>query len=149
MHIICCYLMISCLGKVGLVPFVGDNLSSLVFSPKIIVYADEIIREVRLFAEGFALNDAAVGLGEITEAGPGGHFLMSDLTFKLCREAYYSSAIFDRMSLDKWQAEGCPRAEDLLKEYTLHLMADKKPPENHSDLIKKGEVFINKFLAQR
>jgi trimethylamine--corrinoid protein Co-methyltransferase len=141
--------LISCMGKVGLAPFVGDNLSSLVFSPKIIVYADEIIRKARLFADGFALDDAAVGLGEIAEAGPGGHFLLSDLTFKLCREAYYSSAIFERLSLDNWQARGCPRAEDVLKEYTLHLMANSKPPANHSDLMGKGEAFINKFLTQR
>jgi trimethylamine--corrinoid protein Co-methyltransferase len=141
--------LISCMGKVGLAPFVGDNLGSLVFSPKIIVYADEIIRQARLFAEGFVLDDVAAGLEEIAEVGPGGHFLMSDLTFKLCRKAYYSSAIFDRLTLDKWQSQGCPRAEDLLKDYTRQLMANCKPPENYSDLIKKGEAFINRFLARR
>ncbi len=141
--------LISCMGKVGLAPFVGDNLGSLVFSPKIIVYADEIIRQARLFAEGFVLDDVAAGLEEIAEVGPGGHFLMSDLTFKLCRKAYYSSAIFDRLTLDKWQSQGCPRAEDLLKDYTRHLMANCKPPENHSDLVEKGEAFINRYLARR
>ena len=141
--------LISCMGKVGLVPFVGDNLSSLVFSPKIIVYADEIIRKARLFADGFVLDDVAVGLDEIADVGPGGHFLMSDQTFKLCREAYFSSALFDRLSLDKWQAQGCPRAQDRLKDYTRHLMAECKPPENYSDLIKKGDAFISRFLARR
>ena len=141
--------LISCMGKVGLAPFVGDNLSSLVFSPKIIVYADEIIREARLFADGFALDDATVGMEEIAEAGPGGHFLMSDLTFKLCREAYFTSAIFDRLSLDNWQARGCPRTEDVLKEYTRQLIADSKPPENHPELVEKGEAFITHFLNRR
>jgi trimethylamine--corrinoid protein Co-methyltransferase len=141
--------LISCMGKVGLAPFVGDNLSSLVFSPKVTVYADEIIRQARLFADGFALDDAVVGLDEIAEVGPGGDFFMSNLTFKLCHEGYYNSAIFDRLSLDKWQAQGCPRAEDLLKDYTRHLMADCKPPENHSDMIDRGEAFIMNFLARR
>ena len=141
--------LISCIGKVGLAPFVGDNLSSLVFSPKIIVYADEIIREARLFADGFALDDATVGLEEIAEAGPGGNFLLSDLTFKLCREAYYSNAIFDRLSLEKWRARGCPRTEDVLKEYTRQLIAASKPPENHPELVEKGEAFITRFLNRR
>jgi trimethylamine--corrinoid protein Co-methyltransferase len=141
--------LISCMGKVGLAPFVGDNLGSLVFSPKIIVYADEIIRQARLFAEGFVLDDAAVGLEEVAEVGPGGHFLMSNLTFKLCREAYYSSAIFDRLTLDKWQARDCPRVEDLLRAHTRQLMANCKPPNNHSDVVAKGEAFIKAFLARR
>ena len=59
--------LISCMGKVGLAPFVGDNLSSLVFSPQIIVYANEIIREARLFADGFV----AVGLTQYPERGCG------------------------------------------------------------------------------
>jgi trimethylamine--corrinoid protein Co-methyltransferase len=141
--------LISCTGEVGLAPFVGDNLGSLVFSPNIIVYADEIIRQARLFAEGFVLDDAAVGLKEIADVGAGGHFLMSDLTFKLCREAYYSSAIFDRLTLEKWESRGCPRAEDILKDYTRHLMANCKPPEYHTDLMKKGEAFIRAFMARR
>ena len=141
--------LISCMGKVGLAPFVGDNLGSLVFSPKIIVYADEIIRQARLFAEGFVLDDAAVGLEEIAEVGPGGHFFMSNLTFKLCHEAYYSSAIFDRLTLDKWQARDCPRVEDLLRAHTRQLMANCKPPNNHSDVVAKGEAFIKAFLARR
>lgn len=141
--------LISCMGKVGLAPFVGDNLGSLVFSPKIIVYADEIIRQARLFAEGFVLDDAAVGLEEVAEVGPGGHFLMSNLTFKLCREAYYSSAIFDRLTLDKWQARDCPRVEDLLRAHTRQLMANCKPPRYHSDVVAKGEAFIKAFLARR
>jgi trimethylamine--corrinoid protein Co-methyltransferase len=141
--------LISCMGKVGLAPFVGDNLGSLVFSPNVIVYANEIIQQVRLFAEGFVLDDTAVRSEEIDEVGPGGHFLMSNLTFERFREAYYSSKIFDRLTLDKWQAGGCPRAEDLLRRHTRQLMADSKPPEYHSDMMDRGEEFIKNFLAQR
>ncbi len=141
--------LISCMGKVGLAPFVGDNLGSLVFSPHVIVYANEIIQQARIFAEGFVLDDAAVGLEEIFEIGPGGHFLNSELTFERFREAYHSSAIFDRLTLDKWQARGCPRAEDLLRRHTRQLMADSKPPAYHSEVIEKGEDFINAFKARR
>jgi hypothetical protein len=50
------------------------------------------------------------------------------------------------MTLDKWQDKGCPRADDMLRSYTLHLMADCKPPEYYADLMDKGEAFIKKYL---
>jgi trimethylamine--corrinoid protein Co-methyltransferase len=35
--------LLSCIGKVGLVPFVGDTLGAIAFSPAIVVYANEIM----------------------------------------------------------------------------------------------------------
>ena len=83
--------LLSCLGKVGLAPFVGDNLGSKAFSPTVIVYADEIIAQARRLAEGFALDADAVALDEIAQVGPGGNFLTSPLTLKHFRRAYYRS----------------------------------------------------------
>jgi trimethylamine--corrinoid protein Co-methyltransferase len=139
--------LISCIGKVGLVPFVGDILGSLVFSPNVIVFANEIIQQTRLYAEGFVLDDAAVALDEIDEVGPAGHFLDTNLTFDNFRTAYFNSDIFEKMNLNKWRERGCPRADDLLRNYTLHLMADCKPPEYHADLTGKGEAFIKNYSS--
>jgi trimethylamine--corrinoid protein Co-methyltransferase len=62
----------SCMGKVGLAPFVGGNLGSKAFSPAMVVYADEVIEQARRFTGGFKLDDENIGLVEIEEAGPGG-----------------------------------------------------------------------------
>jgi len=35
------------LGKVGLAPFVGGSFDSLAFSPALVVYSDEVIRQAR------------------------------------------------------------------------------------------------------
>jgi len=138
--------LISCMSKVGLAPFVGDNLGSLVFSPTVIVYANDIIEQTRLFAKGFLMNDEAVGMDEIAQAGPGGNFLLSELTLKLCRKTYYQSSIFEKLNLEKWRARGCPKADDSLREYTLKLLDESEPPEDHSDLLAKGEAFIKGFV---
>lgn len=135
--------LISCMGKVGLVPFVGDLLGSKVFSPATVVYANEIIEQARRFAGGFALDDTAVALDEIRQVGPGGSFLMSGLTLKLFRTAYYSSDIFPKLTLEEWQAKGTPDAATRLQEYTLHLLAGLKAPDDHEELIARGERFIN------
>ncbi len=141
--------LVSCVGKIGLAPFVGDCLGSVVFSPEIIVYADDIIKQARLFGEGFSLSKEDVGFEEIAQAGPGGEFLTSDRTLKLARKAYHRSNVFDHMTLDKWQERGCPRSEDMLREYTLDLMADSRPPEDQQDLLERGESFIRHYHNNR
>ncbi len=139
--------LISCLGKKGLAPFIGDVLGSVAFSPNLIVYANEIIRQVRFFAEGFVIDDASIGLEDIAQAGPGGNFLTSNLTLKFYRNARQGSHIFDNLPIDEWQARGRPRAEDMLKGSTRQLLAESKPPENHSALLSQGESFIEALSA--
>ena len=84
--------LLSCLGKVGLAPFVGDNLGSTSISPAIIVYADEVIAQTRRLAAGFAVDEAAVALADIAEVGPGGNYLMAPGTLEHYRTAYFQSA---------------------------------------------------------
>jgi trimethylamine:corrinoid methyltransferase-like protein len=141
--------LVSCMGKVGLVPFVGDNLGSKAFSPAVIVYADEIIGQSRLLAHGFVLDDDSAALGEIAQAGPGGSFLTSSLTLKLFRRAYYHSRIFPTLTLEEWQARGCPRADDLLRNYTRRLIDGLRPPDDHADLTARGEAFIHAITNRR
>lgn len=134
--------LVSCIGKVGLAPFVGDNLGSKVFSPSIVVYANEIIEQARLFARGFALDDGTVGLDELVEVGPGGNFLTSPMTLELFRSAYYESDIFPRLALESWQALGAPSAEGILRSYTLELLSRLEAPEDHAELKARGRAFI-------
>lgn len=43
----------SCLGKVGMAPFVGGSFGSKVFSPTMVVNANEVIEQSRHFTNGF------------------------------------------------------------------------------------------------
>ncbi|KAA3662230.1 MAG: hypothetical protein DWQ10_02875, partial [Calditrichaeota bacterium] len=133
----------SCMGKSGLAPFVGGNFDSLVFSPATVVYADEIIRQARLFAQGFPLNDESIALEQIETIGPGGNFLDSDLTLSLFHEMNaQNSAIWPGFSLESWQTQGAPKADAVLKKRTLEIVADLKPAVDHDTLMEKGEEFI-------
>ena len=134
----------SCLGPVGLAPFVGGNFDSLAFSPAAAVYADHIIRQARRFASGFALDDEALGLAEIAEVGPGGNYFTTDLTLRHFREAAFNSPIFARLSLEAWQAAGQPRAEDILRRHTVALMASHPAPPDHGELLERGEAWIRR-----
>ena len=137
----------SCLGKVGLAPFVGGNFESLAFSPALVVYSDEIIRQARFFNQGFEISDASVALSEIDSIGPGGNFLMSDLTVALCREINFGSTIWPNLILDDWQAKGHPPADKALRARTRDLLDDLPVPEDHADMIARGESFIRKKIT--
>ncbi len=132
----------SCLGKVGLVPFVGDNLGSKAFSPVLAVYANEAIAQARRLAQGFAWDDITADLDEIGRVGPGGNYLTSEMTLDLFREAYYQSEVFPSLTLEAWQARGCPRAMDALRRHTQQLLAHVSAPADHVELMAKGEEFI-------
>lgn len=134
--------LISCIGKVGLVPFVGDNLGSKAFSPAVLVYANEVIEQARLFAEGFALDESSIALADIFSVGPGGSFLTSDLTLQLFRRAAFQSDIFPNLTLEKWQERGAPEAGKLLRQHTQRILDGLDPPGNHSELMARGEAFI-------
>jgi trimethylamine--corrinoid protein Co-methyltransferase len=132
----------SCVGRVGLAPFVGDNLGSKAFSPALVVYANEVIAQARRFAQGFELDDESAGLSEINDIGPGGDFLISETTLKRFRQATYRSEIFANLSLEEWQAQGCPRAAEKLRRHTAQLLNRLQPPDDHGRLIEQGEAFI-------
>lgn len=134
--------LISCLGKVGLAPFIGDVLGSKAFSPAVLVLANEIIEQARLLAQGFALDESSIALGEIVDVGPGGSFLMSPSTLAHFRDAAYQSEIFPNFTLEKWQEQGTPGAESLLRQHTQRLLDSVEPPEDHAELTARGEEWI-------
>ena len=133
------------IGKGGLAAFIGCNFGGKVFSPNVIVYANEVIAQARRFAQGFEMDDSDDILKEIAKAGPGGNFLTSDLTYNRFREAYFHSDIFSMLTLEDWQAGGCPQADALLRRYTTKIISGLKTPEDHADLMVKGLEFIKKL----
>jgi len=137
----------SCLGKVGLAPFVGGNFDSMAFSPAFVVYSDEVIRQARFFNQGFDITDASVALNEIESIGPGGNFLMADLTVALCRQANFGSSIWPNTTLDEWQKKGHQQADSVLRKYTQKLLDDLPIPADHADIIARGESFIREKIS--
>jgi len=132
----------SCLGAAGMVPFVGGSFDSLVFSPEFVVFADDLIHQLRTFASGFSLDDDTVGFADISDIGPGGNFLLSNLTRQFFRDSQFSSKIWPFLTLDKWRQKGEPKADKFLKDKTCNLLKNQRLPEDHDDIIAKGEAYI-------
>ena len=134
--------LLAVMGKVGLAPFVGDNFDSKAFSPALAVYANEVIAQARRLAKGFPLAEESLALDEIADVGPGGNFLTSPLTLRHFRDAYFNSDIWPNLSLEAWEERNRPRPIQMLRERTQDLLAQASPPEDHADLMARGEAFI-------
>ena len=134
----------SCMGKVGLAPFVGGNFDSLAFSPATVVYADHVIKSARTFTKGYTLDDSALAMDEIHQTGPGGNFLMAESTLNAISDISMESALWPTHTLETWQNAGSPKALDLLKAHVTELLHNLLPPADHDDLISKGEAFLKK-----
>jgi trimethylamine:corrinoid methyltransferase-like protein len=145
---LCINQLTSCLGKVGLAPFVGGSLDSKVFSPEVAVYSAELIEQARHFAIGFQVDEETLALDEVEKFGAGGNFISSRRTMKLFREAYHSSSIFPRLSLEKWQEMGQPEAKKFLQEKTLDILNNINYPDDQRELLDKGEYLISHQLHQ-
>jgi trimethylamine--corrinoid protein Co-methyltransferase len=134
--------VLSLLGNSGLAPFVGGTLGSKAFSPLLTVYSDDVIGQAVRLSEGFPMSEMELDLDTMTDQGPGGSFLTSQLTMSSFREAYYESALMPRIGLEEWEKRGRPRYEDILREETLHLLNERTPLDDYDELIGRGEAFI-------
>ena len=134
--------LVSAVSPVGLVPFVGGNLGSKVFSPAAVVYGAEVIAQARIFAAGMAREDADGLLEEIAAAGPGGNFLESADTLRRLRTGYHSSRLFGHYGLEKWEELGRPSAERRVREATAELIDRAQPPEDADAVLNRGETWL-------
>jgi trimethylamine--corrinoid protein Co-methyltransferase len=132
------------LTKGGLAPFVGDTLGSKAISPLTFIYCHEIIDQALRFANGFQLDDAHVGLEEIRQVGAGKSYVSAPTTLKKYRTGYYVNPIFPRWSMEKWIEAGQPHAQEWLRKYSMEFLKDLPAPEDHEELMRKGEEFIGK-----
>jgi trimethylamine:corrinoid methyltransferase-like protein len=134
--------VLACMGNAGMAVFVGTVLGSKTFSPKLAVYADEVIAQARRISKGFEVDDYSILMREIVAAGPAGNFLSSDLTLKHFRQAYFQSAIFPSFTMEDWSSDGCPKAENYLSRYTNDMIEDLSISDESFAMIEKGEAFI-------
>lgn len=132
----------SVMGKAGLVPFVGSSLNSKAYSPALTVFAHDVIGQARMLAHGFAVTEDSIGVDEtLAVLHSDGHFLTSETTLKQYRSAGFEG-LFPRLGLEKWVELGQPRVEAMVRERTRALLAEATAPDDHDELVARGEAFI-------
>ena len=134
----------SVMGKSGLVPFCGSSLNSKSYCPTQTVLSNDVIAMVRVFMQGFVIDEKSIGADEIVyEMTENGHFLTAESTLACYQNAYYQG-VFPRISLERWEELGHPRMEQLLRDRTVELLSNQEAPDDHDEIIAKGEEFITR-----
>jgi len=75
--------------------------------------------------------------------GVGGNYISSRQTMRLFRNAYHTSSIFPRLSLEKWQESNQPDVLKFLRERTVELLNHPTFPDDQDEFLKKGEFLIS------
>jgi trimethylamine:corrinoid methyltransferase-like protein len=68
---------------------------------------------------------------------------------KKYKKGYYVSSIFPRWSMEKWLEAGQPHVQTRLKEYGIEFLKDLPAPEDHAELMRKGEEFVAEWERQK
>lgn len=144
-------IVLSGLSGAALVHDVGFLNCAEVGSLEMLVMSDEIISMVRRILRGIEVNDKTLMLDEIDRVGPGGEFMSSKETARLCRSEIWVPNLMDRDMWTNWQASGEKTMTDRIKERLQKILDAHDPPplpdgaaERIDDIIKTAEARLQK-----
>jgi len=103
---------------------------------------DEMCGMVKRIKKGFKVNDDTLGLTAIKEAGPGGHFLDKDHTFKHFRVELYQPTLSNRDDFEGWCAKGSPQSMEAANKKYKEILESYEVPELSGDVDKDLLKFI-------
>lgn len=85
--------------------------SGLVSSYEKYVMDVELLRMMKVFLGGIALDDEGLALDAFEEIGPGGYFFGAAHTMRHFREAFYRPLIADVQNYTRWEQKGAETAD--------------------------------------
>ncbi len=93
-----------------------------------VVMNDEIIAMTRRILRGIEVSDATMMLDVIDRVGPGGEFLSTKETAKLCRSEIWMPTIFDRDPWVNWEKGGSLTTLERIRAKLRDILANHRVP---------------------
>ena len=121
--------------------------SGLTCSPELIVITDEIISMNRRTLEGIEVDEEALGLDAIAEAGPAGDFLASRHTRRHVRALQWQPTLFNRVSRANWEAEGAPDVAEKARRKALRILAEHAPEPLPPGVARTMDGLVEAFVT--
>ncbi|MGB7876076.1 MAG: trimethylamine methyltransferase family protein [Anaerolineales bacterium] len=97
------------------------------FSHLQLVMDDEIHGIVKLVLSGMDTDEEHTAFDAVDRAGPGGNYLIDDLTFKYFKTERYFPRIFLRETRSTWEAKGAKPFRERARERVKHILATHEP----------------------
>ena len=135
--------VLSCLSGATLVHDVGFLDSADIGSLEMLIMNDEIIAMTRRVMRGIEVNDETLMLDLMDEVGPGGLFVSTSQTAKLCRQEIWNPDMMDRQSWQTWQENGSLTMLDRIKHRLDDILANHKPAPFPRGATEKISAVLN------
>jgi trimethylamine--corrinoid protein Co-methyltransferase len=117
-----------------------------VFSPVQMVLDDEMIGALERFTHAFQVTEETIGLQEILEAGPGGHYLDKQHTARYFRQEHWNPTVWSRRMLRPWMEAGHKLDADVAREMVMAVQEQVRQgalaPEGMSETLERAVLGI-------
>ena len=123
---------------VNLIWGAGNLESTLAMSCEALVTDDEIAGYFLRFQRGFPVDDEALALADIHEAGRSGDFLNSPHTLKHFRQVLSRAPMAVRARRSDWEAKGSHTFEESAEQKVRDILA--REPKHYLDAHQKAEL---------
>ncbi|MCL5942389.1 MAG: trimethylamine methyltransferase family protein [Actinobacteria bacterium] len=112
-----------------------------------IVVVDEFIAMNRRLLRGIEVDRDTLAVEAIAEAGPGGHYMTSEHTYRYMRVAQWRPSLLNRRGREKWLAEGGLDLAAKARQKALDLLAGHQVPGLPAAVAAKAEELIGAFTG--
>ncbi len=138
--------MLSNLSGATLVHDVGFLDCADIGSLEMLIMTDEIISMTKRIMRGVEVDENTLMLDAIDKVGPGGHFMDTKETARLCRTEIWRPSLMDRQGWATWTAAGAMTMHDHVKAWVWEIIHTHKPPalpigaaERIQEILKRAE----------
>ncbi len=133
------------LSGVDVINGTGEIETSQLLVKEQIVVDHEIACMCKRFKDGIDVSDAKDYMDDITQVGPGGHFLMQPSTLKACRsDEFYLPEYSDRNTFEQWQSLGSPSMYGNARKKVEEILAGPQKNPLSDDVLGKLEDIVRK-----
>jgi trimethylamine--corrinoid protein Co-methyltransferase len=140
--------VLSGLSGATLVHDVGFLDCAEIGSLEMLVMTDEIIAMTRRIMRGVEVSDETLMLDLIDRVGPGGEFMSTKETAKLCRTEIWTPTLMDREKWVNWEAAGAATMQDRVRAKLHHILATHQPPPLPDGVAEKIEAILQAAEAR-
>lgn len=118
--------------------------SGLTASFEKLILDAEILQMISEVLQPLAVDDATLGLDEIAEVGPGGHFFGTAHTLERFEHAFYRPMLSDWRNFETWHDDGARTATQRANGIWKQLLAAFEPPPMEPAIAEAIDAFVER-----
>jgi trimethylamine--corrinoid protein Co-methyltransferase len=117
---------------------VGNLDGGNMYSPELLIIADELLGYCKHILKGFTIDDASMAVEAIKRVGSQGHFLADPHTIaNLRRNDRFTPSLLDWSAYDQWHETDCRTIVDRAHEKVKALLKKEIVPVLAEDVLKE------------